>query len=239
LAVYLLTYHLRPYDRTSALLGDLFGHAPATGTLQTAVETCAEGLVAVEEQIKDALIGADVLRNDETGVRVHGTLQWVHVTSTPHLTHYAVHPKRGSVAMTDSGILPAFRGISVHDGLTAYRQFDCAHALCNAHHLRELTAIEEHDQQPWATHMKSLLLEIKDQVATARAQGATGIDDAVGAAFVARYQAIVAAGYAANPPPAPPPDTGPKKRGRPKQSKARNLLESVERQRAGGARLHD
>jgi len=87
LAVYLLPYHLLPYERTSALLGDLCGHSPAKGTLQTAVETGAAGLVAVEEQIKDALIGADVRRNDETGVRVQGTLQWVHVTSTPHLTH--------------------------------------------------------------------------------------------------------------------------------------------------------
>jgi len=122
LAVYLLTYHLLPYDRTSALLGDLFGHAPAKGTLQTAVETCAGGLVAVEEQIKDALIDADVVHNDETGVRVQGTLAWVHVTSTAQLTHYAVHPKRGSAAMTDIGILPVFHGVSVHDGLQAYRQ---------------------------------------------------------------------------------------------------------------------
>jgi len=225
LAVYLLTSHLLPYDRTRALWGDPFGHAPAKGTLQTAVETCAAGLVGVEDQIKDALIGADVRRNDETGVRVHGTLQWVHVTSTARLTPYAVHPKRGSGAMTAIGILPAFHGISVHDGLQAYRQCDGAHALCNAPHLRELTAIEEHDQQPWATHLKALLGEIKAQVATARAPGATRIDDAGRAAFVARYQAIVAAGYVANPPPEP--DTAPKKRGRPKQRQARNLLDRV------------
>jgi len=226
LAVYLLTYHLLPYDRTSGLLRDVFGHAPAKGTLQTAVETCAEGLVGVEEQIKDALRQADVLHNDETGVRVHGQLAWVPVTSTPRLTHYAAHPKRGSDAMTDSGILPAFAGVSVHDGLRAYRQYGCAHALCNAHHLRELTAIEEHDKQPWATHMKELLGEIKAQVDTARAQGATRLDAAVGAAFVARYQTIIAAGYAANPLP-PEPDTGPKKRGRRKQTKARNLLDRL------------
>ena len=226
LAVYLLTYHLLPYDRTSALRGDLFGHAPAKGTLQTAVETCADGLAGVEEQIKEALIHADVAHHDETGVRVQGTLAWVHVTSTSRLTHYAVHPKRGSDAMTAIGILPRFHGVSVHDGLTAYRQFDCAHALCNAHHLRELTAIEEHDKQPWATHMKTLLGEIKAQVETARAHGETRFDDAVHAAFVARYQAIVTEGYAANPLP-PEPDIGPKKRGRPKQSKARTLLDRL------------
>jgi len=88
-----------------------------------------------------------------------------------------------------------------------------------------LTAIEEHDKQPWATRMKDLLLEIKEHVATARAQGEMHVDDAGRAAFVARYQAIVAEGYVANPPPEP--DTGPKKRGRRKQSKARNLLDRL------------
>jgi transposase len=221
LTVYLLTYHLVPYERTSHLLGDLFGHQPAKGTLQTAVETCAAGLVEVEAQIKAALRRATVLHNDETGVRVGGTLHWVHVASTARLTHYGVHPKRGSAAMTAIGILPGFPGISVHDGLAAYRQYPCAHALCNAHHLRELTAIEEHDHQPWATDLKDLLGAIKQHIETAQAQGATHLDTAAGAAFVARYQTILAAGYAANPPPAAP---GPKPRGRPKQSKARNLL---------------
>jgi len=181
--------------------------------------------VAVEEQIKEALIHADVAHHDETGVRVHGELWWVHVNSTPRLTHDAVHPKRGSAAMTEIGILPACAGVSVHDGLRAYRQYECAHALCNAHHLRALTAIEEHDQQPWATTMKDLLLEIKKHVDTARARGETCLDDAARATFVARYHTIVAEGYAANPPPAL--DTAPKKRGRPKQSTARNLLDRL------------
>jgi len=87
----------------------------------------------------------------------------------------------------------------VYDGLRAYRQYGCAHALCNAHHPRELTAIEEHDKQPWATQMKELWGEIKARVDMARTQGATRLDAAVGAAFVARSQTIVAAGYAVNP----------------------------------------
>jgi transposase len=216
-----------PYERTSTLLGDLFGHQPAKGTLQTAVETCAAGLVGVEEQIKDALRHAAVLHNDETGVRVAGKLHWVHVASTAHLTHYGLHAKRGSVGMSALGILPGFQGISVHDGLAAYRQYDCDHALCNAHHLRELTAIEEHDHQPWATTLKDLFGEIKTQVAQAQARGDTRFTDAVGADFGRRYQRILAEGYAANP---PPPGTAgsPKKRGRPKQSTARNLLDRLQ-----------
>jgi transposase len=225
LAVYLLTYHLVPYERTSTLLGDLFGHAPAKGTLQTAVETCAAGLAGVEEQIKDALRAAAVLHNDETGIRVAGKLHWVHVASTAWLTHYGMHAKRGREAIAAIGILPAFGGTSVHDGLVAYRQYACRHALCNAHHLRELTAIEEHDQQPWATAMKDLLGAIKRHIEAAQAQGETAIDAAAGADFVARYRAVLAEGYAANPP--PPAATGPKQRGRPKQSTALNLLDRL------------
>jgi transposase len=227
LAVYLLTYHLVPYERTSTLLGDLFGHAPAKGTLQTAVETCAAGLAGVEEQIKDALRRAAVLHNDETGVRVGGKLHWVHVASTAQLTHYGVQAKRGSAATAAIGILPGFSGTSVHDGLTAYRHYAGQHALCNAHHLRELTAIEEQDHQPWATELKDLLGAIKGHIQTAQAQGSTGIDAARSADFVARYQAILAAGYAANPPPPAPAPTAPKQRGRPKQSKAQHLLDRL------------
>lgn len=225
LLVYLLTYQLLPLERASEMVADLFGATLSEGTLQAAVETCAETLAEVEAQIKEQLGAEAVLHNDETGVRVAGTLHWLHVTSTALLTHYAVHAKRGRVAMTAIGILPTFAGTSVHDGLAAYRQYGCGHALCNAHHLRELTAIEEHDHQPWATQMKELLLEIKDHVATQRAAGRQRIAPEVRQDFIQRYQHILDAGFAANPP--PDPARGPPKRGRGKQSKAKNLLDRL------------
>jgi transposase len=129
LLVSLLTDQLLPFERASEVVADLFGAALSEGTLQTAVETCAETLTEVEAQIKGQLGAEAVLHNDETGVRVAGKLHWLHVTSPAQLTHYAVHAKRGSVAMTAIGILPTFAGTSVHDGLAAYRQYDCAHAL--------------------------------------------------------------------------------------------------------------
>ena len=167
-----------------------------------------------------------MLHNDETGGRVAGKLHWLHVASTAQVTHYAVHPQRGSAATTAIGILPRFGGTSVHDGLEAYRQYGCAHALGNAHHLRELTAVEEHDQQPWATQMKELLLEIKAPIAPQQARGEERITAAARAGFVQRYQDILAAGFAANPPPALATHV-PKKPGRPKQSKAKNLLDRL------------
>jgi transposase len=107
---------------------------------------------------------ARVLHHDETGLRVVGAesarLEWTHVTCTPTLTHYARHAARGATALEAIGILPGHRGVSVHDGWTSYRYFHTArHALCNAHHLHELTFLEEELQQAWAGQLNALLGE--------------------------------------------------------------------------------
>jgi transposase len=128
-----------------------------------------------------------VLHSDETGVRRGGTLAWAHVTSTNQLTHYAIHAKRGTAATEAIGILPAYRGVSVHDGWAAYRGYTtCRHALCNIHHLRELTFLEEQYPQTWAKGLKALLLEMKATVEQARLQGAERLARATRDAFVAR-----------------------------------------------------
>ena len=67
------------------------------------------------------------------------------------------------------------------------------------------------------------LLAIKQAVATASADGLTALPPADQERFLKGYERIVKAGYAENPAVAPPP--GPKRRGRRKQSKARNLLD--------------
>src|SRR5258708_32294718 len=128
----------------------------SVGTLVGLVERCAEQLAPVEQQIKAALSRAPVLHQDETGLYVANQRQWMHVSATEHLTHYAVHPKRGKAALDAIGILADFQGVSVHDGWSSYWQLLCQHALCNVHHLRELTYLYEEQQQAWAGGMKEL-----------------------------------------------------------------------------------
>jgi transposase len=222
--VYLVQQQLLPYERACEVMEDLLGSAMSVGTLQGLVERCARHLEAVEQQIKAALSRAEVLHQDETGLYVAGQRHWMHVSSTEHLTHYAVHPKRGKEALDAIGILADFHGVSVHDGWRSYWQFLCQHALCNVHHLRDLTFLYEEQLQAWAGKMKELLLDIKAAVEQARAEGRSSLHPLEVADWKARYSALLAEGYQTNPPD-PPPETS--KKGRRKQSAARNLLDRL------------
>jgi transposase len=223
-AVYLLEQQLVPYARVRALLADLYGAQVSLGTLVRWVRHAAETLAPVEDQITAALRRAAVLHSDETGVRRAGRLAWAHVASTSHLTHYAIHSNRGSAATEVISILPNFAGVSVHDRWAPYRRHTtCRDALCNIHHLRELTFLDEQYQQAWAKDLKGLLLEMKAATEQARALRDTTLPAALRQTFVARYHALLAAGLAAN----PPPDRSGRRRGRIKQPPARNLLERL------------
>lgn len=224
LAVYLVQYHLLPWQRTCEMLGDLFGQPLAEGTLASALNECADSLEKSEEELKQAITLAPVAHFDETGLYVAGHREWLHVASTPLLTHYGPHAKRGAEATREIGILPAFTGRAIHDAWAPYFDYACAHGLCNAHHLRELTFVHEQLGQAWAKEMKDLLVEIKEAAEQARARGATALRQAQQRRFDKTYDQLLAAGLEF-PENQPPPPNG--KRGRPKQSKAKNLLDRL------------
>ena len=221
IAAYLKNYGLLPYQRTAELFEDLFSIPISVGTLVSINELCGQQLEAVNDTIWNALREAAVIGVDETGMSVEGELWWLHVASTELLTYYTAHPKRGRKAIADIGILPDFDGVAVHDHWQSYFGYGCQHGLCNAHHLRELTFIEEQYGQQWASELQELLLRVKDTVESAVLAGRAQLDGPVRDRFATEYEKIIEAGLRANP---PPPDTKTKKRGRPKQSKPRNLL---------------
>jgi transposase len=112
----------------------------------------------------------------------------------------------------------------VHDGFKSYAANSCQHALCNAHHLRELTFVAEQLGQGWAEKLKSLLCELKARVEQSQALGLSQLEQAQLVEYELNYFKLLYEGLLANPPPALPPL---KKRGKPKQSKARNLLDRL------------
>jgi len=229
--VYLMAGQLLPSQRACEVLEEMMGVSVSEGTLYNSREQCFAALGPIEQEIHQALKTAEVVHFDETGMRVNQRLWWLHVASTHGLTYYFAHPKRGQVAMDAMGILPEFAGKAVHDGWKSYASYECEHFLCNAHHLRELQFILEHEAQGWAFQMSLLLVTIHCQVQQTKAQGQPALDPEQLEAFAARYEAILAEGFALNPLPVPSAET-PKKRGRPKRSPPRNLLERLGAQQA-------
>ncbi|WP_052568938.1 IS66 family transposase [Ktedonobacter racemifer] len=155
---------------------------------------------------------------------MQGKRHWVHVVSTPQLTHYAHHPKRGREALEAIGIASRLQGVSVHDGWSSYWAYGKGHALCNVHHLRELTFFAEEEHQLWASEMKVLLLLMRELVSQAKTRGWNAFPEPMQAVLLDHYQQILEQGYQSVP---APPLSRSGKRGKPKQHPARNLLDRL------------
>ena len=223
--VYFNQQHHVPLERTTEILEDLYDQVVSEGTIVEACTQVAQRVAPVTQAAKEELQATTGSAHfDETGARIEKKLWWLHVTSTNRLTYYAVHRHRGSKALDAIGIFPVFKGTAVHDSYRSYFQYDGVNnALCNAHHLRDLIFIQEQYHQTWAEAMKTLLLEIKDAVAAAQPER-DRLFPAQIADFETRYDAIVAAGLQLNALPEPA-EPLLKKRGKPKQHPAKNLVD--------------
>ena len=225
LAAYLAVHQHLPMDRMAQLFSDVLGAPVSVGALAQMVTEAADATRPFLEATLNLLHEAPVVHFDETGGRAAGRLHWVHSASTGLLTLLDCHPKRGRIAMDDLGVLGAMSGVAVHDGWKSYRHYDVDHALCNAHHLRELKAVGIGWDQGWANDLAGLLVEAKHNVEAARANGADRLDAATLHSIRVRYGQLVAKGFAAN----PAPEVG-KRSGY--EKKAFNLLRRLDGQRS-------
>ena len=81
------------------------------------------------------------------------------------ITVKGLHRKRGCEAINTLGIIPRYGGLIVHDCWKAYLTYtQCKHQLCGAHLLRELQAVTDSNDYPWARKMHKLLLIARRQV---------------------------------------------------------------------------
>ena len=215
--VYLLHYQLLPEKRLAALMVDLFGVHLVTATIAGMSRSCAARLQGFAAAVRDHVAAAPVKHMDETGFRIGGKTQWLHIASTIWVTFYRVSPKRGS-------LLENVLGIVVHDHWKPYYTLKgVLHALCNAHHLRELQALVEIEKEDWARKMQRLLRRACHAANLAREQGVTLSPGFI--ALIERcYDAILTEGFAFHEAQPALISTARKRRGRVPRRTGHNLL---------------
>ena len=216
--VYLLNYHFLPEDRLAELLSDLFGLAMVPATIARINAACAQRFGGFADAVRERIAAAGVKHLDETGFRIGGRTQWLHIFSTALLTFYRVASKRGS-------LLSGVTGIVVHDHWHPYYTMQgVLHALCNAHHLRELKALVEIEKEEWARKMQKLLRRACHAVNLARERG-VWLKPTLVDLFRRDYDRILKEGLAFHEAqPALAPTKGRKRRGRQRRRTGHNLL---------------
>lgn len=217
LAIYLLHWHFLSEDRVAELLHDAFGVDITAATIAAMAQRKAEEWKGLAEDIGEKVCRAAVKHMDETGYRIAGVLQWLHVASTWLLTFYRTSRKRGS-------LLEGVTGIVVHDFWRPYfTMHGVEHALCNAHHLRELKALIEIEKEPWALALFRFLRHACHATNLARRRN-EGLKPAFLTWLLARYDRILAQGLAFHESQTPLETLGRKRRGQPRRRTGHNLL---------------
>jgi transposase len=219
IVLYLLHYQLLPEKRLMELMADLFGIKMATATIARISQQAAARFQGFSQTVRDQVAKAPVKHMDETGFRIGGKTQWLHIACTLLLTFYRVCAKRGS-------LLANVTGIAVHDHWKPYYTLTgVAHALCNAHHLRELQALIEIEKEDWARRMWRLLRRACHAANLARERG-VALNPRLLALIDRCYETILAEGFAFHEAQNPLISAAvqAKRRGRPKRRTGHNLL---------------
>ena len=218
-AVYLNVQQLIPEDRVCEAVADLFAAASLCPASVVAWTTkAAEAQAPVVAHIAAQVVAAKVRHLDETGFRIGGKTRWLHSASTAVYTLYRIGEKRGDVPRTMAN------GVIVHDHFKPYYTLrGPLHALCNAHHLRELQALIEIEKEAWAGVMHDLLRAANKQVRQAKAGGVVALAETDRQHIAAAYDAALAMGFALHESQVPL-VRAPGARGRPPRRTGHNLL---------------
>lgn len=220
-SVYMSQFQLVPYNRIQNHFADQLQIPVSEGSIFNFNKEAHQLLADFEHRAKNELAASRLAHADETGINIGGTRHWLHGLSNDLWTLYCPHEKRGTAAMDEMGVLPRFKGILCHDHWKPYYQYDCVHALCNAHHVRELTRAWEQDGQKWALEMKSLLETINRKVSdTCGALNAKELQR-----YRQEYRDLINTAEIECPEPIGVRKKG--KRGRIKKTKSRNLLDRL------------
>ena len=221
-SVYMSQFQLIPYNRIKDHFADQIDVPVSEGSIYNFNKEAFSLLTDFEDRAKQELTSAHIAHADETGINTNGDRGWLHCLSNPEWTFISPHEKRGKEAMDAMGVLPGFKGILCHDHWKPYYKYDCTHALCNAHHLRELTFAWEQEGQQWAKKMIDLLETINKDVI----DNGGVLNTVESKKYRRKFKNLIKKAEIECPEPEKPPDKK-GKRGRIKKSKSRNLLERL------------
>jgi len=218
-SVYMSQFQLIPYERIVDYFKQQIGLPISPGTLFNFNKGAYDALKNFEKITKSKLVESECINVDETGININGKRLWLHTVCNDKWTHFYSHAKRGKEAMDEIGILPDYKGTVCHDHWKPYFKYNCKHALCNAHHLRELEWSKKEDKQQWAADMQEFLIKLNRQVEETGGE----LPKAEQCKVRKTYKSLLKKAEIECPPPDNPKDEP--KRGRIKRSKSRNLLE--------------
>jgi len=183
-----------PDKKTAEIISDICGReiTMSAGTVYNIRKRLAEHLGPTVEMIKQKLMDSGVLGVDETGVRVNGSLNWIHIFANNEYTLFEHSTKRGAHCKDENGILAFFVGILLHDHFKPYYKTRAmTHAECNRHILRYLKAILTIQGHSWAKDMGDFLLEAKKRKEEAVLLGRSGFSPEEYAGLEQRYVDIL------------------------------------------------
>jgi transposase len=224
LAVSLNTVGMVSINRTHEILGGVFNVPISTGTISSMISNCAKKVASVVAEIKEAILSEPIIHVDETGTRVDKQTFWAHTASTEKLTYIDVEPSRGKKGMDAIGILPKYFGKVIHDCWASYFMFIAIiHGLCNAHLLRELTAVLENTKQAWSQKLIDLLLKMKEVKEEFLAQSRFEAPLELLSKYLQNYDEILSEALAQN----PIPELEPGKKKKPKRGKTGALVDRL------------
>jgi regulator of replication initiation timing/transposase len=170
------------------------GNDLCEGTIAKWNKDLSGKLASFIKGIKEKLLTQPLLHKDETGIRVNNNLQWFHVLSNGVYTLYYSNKKRGNEADKETGILPIYSGVLVHDHLKGLYSFTCCHAECNAHILRYLKSVVETKKREWAGAMIEFMTEANNAVKEKKAAKIMALDEAELVKYNTRYEEILEQG---------------------------------------------
>jgi transposase len=167
LIMYLSNYMLLPLDRLTELSSSILKTPLSEGSINNWQVELSAKLTNYNATVYETLLKQELLHADESGIKVNKLMMWLHVYCNKYFTYYDVHSSRGGKAFKDIGILEKYEGRLMHDCYKSYFTISnekVRHGLCNAHILRELRSVTEHDKLGFAEELCKLLHKIHKEV---------------------------------------------------------------------------